>query len=195
MLVMGSKPFVSLLLSSINLLDSMNPIKADRISFSSVKHPLEYNDFLEVQLKSFKELFQLGSTPEQRKNEGLFRVFNENFPISDTRNNFSLEFLDYCIDPPRYTIQECLEQGLTYQVPLKATLKLSCNDPDHEDFDTVVQEVYLGMIPYMTEKGSFVVNGAERVVKMLRYIHGDPAAPVAAVARVRQNHPVQGFVD
>ena len=172
MLVMGSKPFVSLLLSSINLLDSMNPIKADRISFSSVKHPLEYNDFLEVQLKSFKELFQLGSTPEQRKNEGLFRVFNENFPISDTRNNFSLEFLDYCIDPPRYTIQECLEQGLTYQVPLKATLKLSCNDPDHEDFDTVVQEVYLGMIPYMTEKGSFVVNGAERVV--VSQLHRSP---------------------
>ena len=172
MLVMGSKPFVSLLLSSINLLDSMNPIKADRISFSSVKHPLEYNDFLEVQLKSFKELFQLGSTPEQRKKEGLFRVFNENFPISDTRNNFSLEFLDYCIDPPRYTIQECLEQGLTYQVPLKATLKLSCNDPDHEDFDTVVQEVYLGMIPYMTEKGSFVVNGAERVV--VSQLHRSP---------------------
>ena len=150
----------------------MNPIKADRISFSSVKHPLEYNDFLEVQLKSFKELFQLGSTPEQRKKEGLFRVFNENFPISDTRNNFSLEFLDYCIDPPRYTIQECLEQGLTYQVPLKATLKLSCNDPDHEDFDTVVQEVYLGMIPYMTEKGSFVVNGAERVV--VSQLHRSP---------------------
>ncbi|MCI5776607.1 MAG: DNA-directed RNA polymerase subunit beta [Bacteroidales bacterium] len=150
----------------------MNPIKADRISFSSLKHSLEYNDFLEVQLKSFKELFQLGSTPEQRKSEGLFRVFNENFPISDTRNNFTLEFLDYCIDPPRYTIQECLEQGLTYQVPLKATLKLSCNDPDHEDFDTVVQDVYLGMIPYMTEKGSFIVNGAERVV--VSQLHRSP---------------------
>ena len=150
----------------------MNPIKADRISFSSLKHPLEYNDFLEVQLKSFKELFQLGSTPEQRRNENLFKVFQENFPINDTRNNFVLEFLDYCIDPPRYAIQECLEQGLSYQVPLKATLKLSCNDPDHEDFDTVVQEVYLGMIPYMTEKGSFIINGAERVV--VSQLHRSP---------------------
>ena len=150
----------------------MNPIKADRISFSSLKHPLEYNDFLEVQLKSFKELFQLGSTPEQRRNENLFKVFQENFPINDTRNNFVLEFLDYCIDPPRYSIQECLEQGLSYQVPLKATLKLSCNDPDHEDFDTVVQEVYLGMIPYMTEKGSFIINGAERVV--VSQLHRSP---------------------
>ena len=150
----------------------MNPIKADRISFSSVKHPLEYNDFLEVQLKSFKELFQLGSTPEQRKEEALFRVFQENFPISDTRNNFILEFLDYCVDPPRYTIQECLEQGLSYQVQLKAKLRLSCNDPEHEDFKTIVQDVYLGTIPYMTEKGSFVINGAERVV--VSQLHRSP---------------------
>ena len=150
----------------------MNPIKADRISFSSLKHPLEYNDFLEVQLKSFKELFQLGSTPEERKKEGLFKVFQENFPITDTRNNFVLEFLDYGIDPPRYSIQECLEQGLTYNVPLKATLKLSCNDPEHEDFDTSIQEVYLGVVPYMTEKGSFIINGAERVV--VSQLHRSP---------------------
>ena len=149
-----------------------NPVIAERVSFSSIKKPLEYNDFLEVQLKSFRELFQLGSTPEERKKEGLYQVFVENFPITDTRNNYILEFLDYCIDPPRYTIQECLEQGLTFNVPLKATLKLSCNDPEHEDFDTVVQDVYLGMIPYMTEKGSFVINGAERVV--VSQLHRSP---------------------
>ena len=150
----------------------MSPIKAERVTFSTLKKPLEFNDFLEVQLKSFRELFQLGTTPEDRKKEGLYRVFEENFPINDTRNNFVLEFLDYCIDPPRYTIQECLEQGLTYNVPLKATLKLSCNDPEHEDFDTVVQEVYLGMIPYMTEKGSFIINGAERVI--VSQLHRSP---------------------
>jgi len=150
----------------------MSPIKAERVSFSTLKKPLEFNDFLEVQLKSFHELFQLGTTPEERKKEGLYQVFVENFPINDTRNNFVLEFLDYCIDPPRYTIQECLEQGLTYNVPLKATLKLSCNDPEHEDFDTVVQDVYLGMIPYMTEKGSFIINGAERVV--VSQLHRSP---------------------
>ena len=150
----------------------MNPITTERVSFSSIKHPLAYNDFLEVQLKSFRELFQLGTTSEERKNEGLYRVFEENFPINDTRNNFVLEFLDYCIDPPRYTIEECLERGLTYSVPLKATLKLSCNDPEHEDFDTVVQDVYLGTIPYMTEKGSFVVNGAERVI--VSQLHRSP---------------------
>ncbi len=149
-----------------------NPVITERVSFSSIKKPLAYNDFLEVQLKSFRELFQLGSTPEERKKEGLYQVFVENFPINDTRNNFVLEFLDYCIDPPRYTIQECLEQGLTFNVPLKATLKLSCNDPEHEDFDTVVQDVYLGMIPYMTEKGSFVINGAERVV--VSQLHRSP---------------------
>ncbi len=137
-----------------------------------MKHPLEYNDFLEVQLKSFKELFQLGSTPEQRKEEALYRVFQENFPISDTRNNFILEFLDYCVDPPRYTIQECLEQGLSYTVPLKAKLRLSCNDPEHTEFETSTQDVYLGPIPYMTEKGSFIVNGAERVV--VSQLHRSP---------------------
>ncbi len=150
----------------------MSPIKAERVTFSTLKKPLEFNDFLEVQLKSFRELFQLGTTPEDRKKEGLYQVFVENFPINDTRNNFVLEFLDYCIDPPRYTIQECLEQGLTYNVPLKATLKLSCNDPEHEDFDTVVQDVYLGMIPYMTEKGSFIINGAERVI--VSQLHRSP---------------------
>ncbi|MBE6339677.1 MAG: DNA-directed RNA polymerase subunit beta [Marinilabiliaceae bacterium] len=146
--------------------------KAARVNFSSLKKPLPFNDFLEVQLKSFRELFQLGTTAEDRKNEKLYQVFVDNFPINDTRNNFVLEFLDYSIDPPRYSIQECLEQGLTYSVPLKATLKLSCNDPEHEDFDTVVQEVYLGMIPYMTEKGSFVINGAERVV--VSQLHRSP---------------------
>ena len=150
----------------------MNPIKTERVSFSSIKHPLQYNDFLEVQLKSFRELFQLGATAEARKEEKLYRVFEENFPITDSRNNYVLEFLDYCIDPPRYTIEECLERGLTFSVPLKATLKLSCNDPEHEDFDTVVQDVYLGTIPYMTEKGSFVVNGAERVI--VSQLHRSP---------------------
>ena len=150
----------------------MNSKTAERISFTSLKKPLPFNDFLEVQLKSFRELFQLGATAEDRKNEGLYKVFQENFPINDTRNNFVLEFLDYSIDPPRYTIQECLEQGLTYNVPLKATLRLSCNDPEHEDFDTVVQDVYLGMIPYMTEKGSFVINGAERVI--VSQLHRSP---------------------
>jgi len=150
----------------------MSPIKAERVSFSTLKKPLEFNDFLEVQLKSFRELFQLGTTSDDRKKEGLYQVFAENFPISDTRNNYVLEFVDYCIDPPRYTIQECLEQGLTFNVPLKATLKLSCNDPEHEDFATVVQDVYLGMIPYMTEKGSFIINGAERVI--VSQLHRSP---------------------
>ncbi len=150
----------------------MNSTTAVRESFTSLKKPLPFTDFLEVQLKSFRELFQLGTTPEDRKNEGLYKVFVENFPINDTRNNFVLEFLDYSIDPPRYTIQECLEQGLTYNVPLKATLRLSCNDPEHEDFDTVIQEVYLGMIPYMTEKGSFIINGAERVI--VSQLHRSP---------------------
>ena len=150
----------------------MNPVKAERVSFSSLKKPLEFQDFLEVQLKSFRELFQLGATPEDRKKEGLYQVFVENFPITDTRNNFVLEFLDYSIDPPRYTIQECLEQGLTYSVYLKATLRLSCNDPEHEDFDTTVSDVFLGTIPYMTEKGSFIINGAERVI--VSQLHRSP---------------------
>ena len=144
----------------------------NRINFASVKNPLPYPDFLEVQLKSFQDFLQLDTPPEKRNNEGLYKVFAENFPIADTRNNFVLEFLDYYIDPPRYTIDECLERGLTYSVPLKAKLKLYCTDPDHEDFDTVIQDVYLGPIPYMTEKGTFVINGAERVV--VSQLHRSP---------------------
>jgi len=129
-----------------------------RINFASSKNQCEYPDFLEIQLKSFQEFFQLETTPENRESEGLFKVFAENFPITDTRNQFVLEFLDYFIDPPRYTIEECIERGLTYSVPLKAKLKLYCTDPEHEDFETIVQDVYLGTIPYMTPKGSFVVR-------------------------------------
>ena len=148
--------------------------KADkpRVNFATVKNPLPYPDFLEVQLKSFMDFLQLDTPPEQRNNEGLYKVFAENFPIADTRNNFVLEFLDYYIDPPRYSIEECLERGQTYSVPLKAKLKLYCTDPDHEDFATVVQDVYLGPIPYMTEKGTFVINGAERVV--VSQLHRSP---------------------
>jgi DNA-directed RNA polymerase subunit beta len=146
--------------------------KNQRISFSSSKNTFDYPDFLEVQIQSFKEFFQLGSTPETRKNEGLYRVFQENFPITDTRNNFVLEFIDYYIDPPRYSIQECIERGLTFSVPLKAKMKLYCTDPEHEDFDTVVQDVYLGTIPYMTERGTFVINGAERVI--VSQLHRSP---------------------
>ena len=133
---------------------------------------MPFPDFLDVQLKSFKDFLQLDTPPEERKNDGLYKVFSENFPITDTRNNFVLEFLDYYIDPPRYTIEECLERGLTYSVPLKAKLKLYCTDPDHEDFDTVVQDVFLGPIPYMTENGTFVINGAERVV--VSQLHRSP---------------------
>ncbi|MGQ1910448.1 DNA-directed RNA polymerase subunit beta [Marinifilum sp. RC60d5] len=145
---------------------------SQRISFTSNKNQLLYPDFLEVQLKSFQDFFQLETTPEKRTNEGLFKVFSENFPITDTRNNFVLEFLDYFVDPPRYSIEECIERGLTYSVPLKAKLKLYCTDPEHEDFDTVIQDVYLGTVPYMTEKGTFVVNGAERVV--VSQLHRSP---------------------
>ncbi len=143
-----------------------------RVNFASIKNPLPFPDFLEVQLKSFKDFLQLDVPPEERKNQGLYKVFAENFPIADTRNNFVLEFLDYYIDPPRYTIEECLERGLTYSVPLKAKLKLYCTDPDHEDFDTTIQDVYLGPIPYMTEQGTFVINGAERVV--VSQLHRSP---------------------
>ena len=143
-----------------------------RVNFASIKNPLPFPDFLEVQLKSFKDFLQLDVPPEDRKNQGLYKVFAENFPIADTRNNFVLEFLDYYIDPPRYTIAECLERGLTYSVPLKAKLKLYCTDPDHEDFDTTIQDVYLGPIPYMTEQGTFVINGAERVV--VSQLHRSP---------------------
>ncbi len=144
----------------------------ERISFSSTKNQLNYPDFLEVQLKSFREFFQIGTSPEERKKEGLYKVFTENFPITDTRNNFVLEFLDYQVDLPRYTIEECIERGLTYSIPLKARLKLYCTDPEHEDFDTVIQDVYLGTIPYMTERGLFVINGAERVV--VSQLHRSP---------------------
>ena len=143
-----------------------------RVNFASVKNPLPYPDFLDVQLKSFNDFLQLDTPPELRKNDGLYKVFSENFPIADTRNNFVLEFLDYYIDPPRYSIEECLERGLTYAVPLKAKLKLYCTDPDHEDFDTVIQDVFLGPIPYMTPNGTFVINGAERVV--VSQLHRSP---------------------
>ena len=135
----------------------------ERISFASIKSQLQYPDFLDIQLKSFEDFFQLETKSEDRENEGLFKVFSENFPISDTRNNFVLEFLDYFVDPPRYELDECIERGLTFSVPLKARLKLYCTDPEHEDFETIVQDVYLGTIPYMTQRGTFVINGAERV--------------------------------
>ena len=144
----------------------------NRVNFASIKNPVAFPDFLDVQLKSFRDFLQLDTPPELRKNDGLFKVFSENFPIADTRNNFVLEFLDYYIDPPRYSIAECLEQGLTYSVPLKAKLKLYCTDPDHEDFDTVIQDVFLGPIPYMTDNGTFVINGAERVV--VSQLHRSP---------------------
>ncbi|MCA0429574.1 MAG: DNA-directed RNA polymerase subunit beta [Bacteroidetes bacterium] len=143
-----------------------------RINFSSNKFPIEYPDFLDIQVKSFQDFFQLETTPENRKKEGLFRVFAENFPISDARNNFVLEFKDYYIDPPRYAIEECIERGLTYAVPLKAKLYLYCTDPEHEDFEPIMQDVYLGTIPYMTPKGSFIINGAERVI--VSQLHRSP---------------------
>ena len=144
----------------------------NRVNFASVKNPYPYPDFLDVQLKSFSDFLQLDTPPEERKNDGLYKVFAENFPITDTRNNFVLEFLDYFIDPPRYTIAECLERGLTYSVPLKAKMKLYCTDPDHEDFGTFIQDVFLGTIPYMTANGTFVINGAERVV--VSQLHRSP---------------------
>lgn len=143
-----------------------------RINFASINNPLDFPDFLEVQLKSFQDFIQLDAPPESRKNEGLYKVFTENFPIADTRNNFVLEFLDYYVDPPRYSIEECVDRGLTYSVPLKAKLYLYCTDPDHEDFTPVIQDVYLGTIPYMTEKGTFVINGAERVI--VSQLHRSP---------------------
>ncbi len=150
----------------------MSVTKKPRVNFARVKNPYPYPDFLDVQLQSFRDFLQLDTPTEKRKNEGLYKVFSENFPIADTRNNFVLEFLDYFIDPPRYTIDECLDRGLTYSVPLKAKLKLYCTDPDHEEFATEVQDVYLGAIPYMTDKGTFVINGAERVV--VSQLHRSP---------------------
>ena len=149
-----------------------NNIQKERINFATSKKVIDYPDFLDVQLESFKEFFQLETTSDNRHQEGLYKVFAENFPISDSRNIFVLEFLDYFIDPPRYDIQECIERGLTYSVPLKAKLKLSCNDEEHEDFETIVQDVYLGTIPYMTPKGTFVINGAERVI--VSQLHRSP---------------------
>jgi DNA-directed RNA polymerase subunit beta len=146
--------------------------ESQRVSFGKIKLSPSYPDFLEIQLKSFQEFFQLETTPENRMNEGLYRVFQENFPISDARNIFVLEFLDYFIDPPRYSIEECMQRGLTYSVPLKAKLRLSCNDEEHVDFQTIVQDVFLGNIPYMTPKGTFVINGAERVI--VSQLHRSP---------------------
>jgi DNA-directed RNA polymerase subunit beta len=143
-----------------------------RITFATSKSLLDYPDFLEVQLKSFRDFFQLDTTPENRKNEGLYKVFQEIFPITDTRNSFVLEFIDYFIDPPRYSLEECLDRGLTYSVPLKAKLKLYCTDPTHEDFETMIQDVYLGTIPYMTPRGTFVINGSERVI--VSQLHRSP---------------------
>lgn len=143
-----------------------------RISFSKVKNPLPYPDFLEVQLKSFQEFFQLDTAPELRKKEGLYKVFEENFPVKDTRNSYQLDFVDYSIDPPKFSVEECIARGFTYSVPLKAKVKLFCTDPDHVDFDTVGKEVYLGNIPYMTNAGTFVINGAERVV--VSQLHRSP---------------------
>ncbi len=151
---------------------SVQTANKQRISFSSVSSTMAYPDFLEIQLKSFHDFFQLDTTAEHRRDEGLYKVFAENFPITDTRNNFVLEFIDYYIDPPRYSIDECLERGLTYSVPLKAKLKLYCTDSEHEDFDTVVQDVYFGTIPYMTPRGTFVINGAERVI--VSQLHRSP---------------------
>ena len=146
--------------------------QTERINFSSTKNIPNYPDFLDIQIKSFQDFFQLETKSDERSNEGLFNTFKENFPITDTRNQFVLEFLDYFVDPPRYTIQECIERGLTYSVPLKARLKLYCTDPEHEDFETIVQDVYLGTIPYMTPSGTFVINGAERVV--VSQLHRSP---------------------
>ena len=146
--------------------------QTERLNFASTKNIPQYPDFLDIQVKSFKDFFQLETKSDERGNEGLYNTFMENFPITDTRNQFVLEFLDYFIDPPRYTIEECIDRGLTYSVPLKARLKLYCTDPEHEDFETIVQDVYLGTIPYMTPSGTFVINGAERVV--VSQLHRSP---------------------
>ena len=143
-----------------------------RINFSSTFAQADCPDFLDIQIKSFRDFFQIDTKPENRSNEGLFKTFNENFPITDSRNQFVLEFIDYFVDPPRYSEMECIERGLTYSVPLKARLKLYCTDPEHEDFETIVQDVYLGTIPYMTPRGTFIVNGAERVI--VSQLHRSP---------------------
>ena len=145
---------------------------SSRIDFSKLTNLIEYPDFLDVQLQSYKDFFQLETAPENRDNEGLFKVFIENFPISDSRDNFVLEFIDYTVDPPKYSVNECIDRGLTYSLPLKAKLRLICNDEDNDDFETIEQEVFLGNIPYMTNKGSFVINGAERVI--VSQLHRSP---------------------
>jgi DNA-directed RNA polymerase subunit beta len=145
---------------------------SERKSFAAIKNVIDYPDFLDVQMQSFKDFFQIDTPSENRRQEGLFKVFSENFPISDSRENFVLEFIDYLIDPPKYSVDECIDRGLTYSVPLKAKLRLSCNDADNEDFQTIEQEVFLGNIPYMTEKGSFIINGAERVI--VSQLHRSP---------------------
>ena len=150
----------------------MSATQTERLNFSSVKNKPDYPDFLDIQIKSFQDFFQLETKSEERGQEGLYKTFLENFPITDTRNQFVLEFLDYFVDPPRYSIQECIERGLTYSVPLKARLNLFCTDPEHEDFETIVQDVYLGTIPYMTPSGTFCINGAERVV--VSQLHRSP---------------------
>src|SRR5690625_378504 len=150
----------------------MSEMHTERLSFSSLQNIPAYPDFLDIQIKSFQDFFQLETKSEARTKEGLYNTFLENFPITDTRNQFELEFLDYFIDPSRYSIQECIERGLTYSVPLKARLKLSCHDPEHEDFETIVQDVFLGTIPYMTPSGTFVINGAERIV--VSQLHRSP---------------------
>ncbi len=146
--------------------------KKERVDFATLANKLEYPDFLDIQLKSFKEFFDLGASKEERGDEGLYRIFQENFPVTDTRNNFVLEFIDYFIDPPRYSMDECLERGVSYSVPLKAKLKLYCTDPEHEDFETIIQDVFLGFIPYMTPRGTFIINGAERVI--VSQLHRSP---------------------
>src|SRR5210317_2126640 len=146
--------------------------QTERINFASTKNIPAYPDFLDIQIKSFQDFFQLETKSDERGNEGLYNTFMENFPITDTRNQFVLEFLDYFIDPTRYSIQECIERGLTYSVPLKARLKLYCTDPEHEDFETIVQDVYLGVIPYMSPSGTFIINGAERIV--VSQLHRSP---------------------
>jgi len=143
-----------------------------RINFSSTIAPADSPDFLDIQIKSFRDFFQIETKPDDRKLEGLFKTFAENFPITDSRNQFVLEFIDYFVDPPRYSEMECIQRGLTFSVPLKARLKLYCTDPEHEDFETIVQDVYLGTIPYMTPRGTFIVNGAERVV--VSQLHRSP---------------------
>ena len=147
-------------------------ISSNRTDFSKLKNTVDYPDFLDVQLQSYKDFFQLETPPEKRDNEGLFKVFKENFPISDSRDNFILEFIDYTVDPPKYSVGECIDRGLTYSLPLKAKLRLICNDEDNDDFETIEQEVFLGNIPYMTNKGSFVINGAERVI--VSQLHRSP---------------------